>query len=185
MHTLSPPTPSTYAEDSAELTVLKNADRMAELRTPLRATITVAFDASPIARVMRRDWNLVSAKLYIHALNKAYRDQIEEDAMEMNWQIDDTYDDVSTMPWFGKIDKAWLHTREMQIDVVHPIAATWLRSMVKMDEIYASLICAEKSGLITLKKRRAIVLPCQISYLAFKATALKMDYSCQDSVLRA
>ncbi|ABM59448.1 hypothetical protein Veis_3733 [Verminephrobacter eiseniae EF01-2] len=161
---------------------LKNEHRMNALRTRMRAHVDVTFQASPVARVMRRDWNIVSSKLYVNALAQDYRQRIESDMIEMTWQMDDTADQVRAMP-FEKLDTSWLHPRRMQVQVVHPITAAWLRSMVAMDEMYAKLICAEKAGMITLRKRHALLLPCQLSYMAFKATAMKMQLRCTDELL--
>lgn len=52
---------------------MKNAHRMEALRPRMRAHVDATFEASPVARVMRRDWNIVSSKLYMHALDPAYR----------------------------------------------------------------------------------------------------------------
>lgn len=135
-----------------------------------------------MARVMRRDWNIVSAKLYLNARDHAYRKRIESDAVEMNWQVDDTADQIRAMP-FQRLDRSWLHPRRMRLDVVHPLAAGWLRSMMTMDEIYTLLISAEKAGMISRRKRQAILLPCQIAYMAFKATAMKMELRSADDDL--
>lgn len=137
-----------------------------------------------MARVMRRDWNIVCAKLYLNARDHAYRKQIESDAVEMSWQVDDTADQIRAMP-FQRLDRSWSHPRRMRLEVIHPLAAAWLRSMLTMDEIYTLLISAEKAGMITRRKRHAILLPCQIAYMAFKATAMKVEFRCTDDALLA
>lgn len=166
----------------SDLIALKNDHRIQTLRTRQRAFVDVTFEASPVARVMRRDWNILSAKLYINSLSPAYREKIEEDAVEMAWLVNDTADQVRTMP-FQHLERSWLRPRRMHVQVVHPILATWLRCMRTLDEVYALLICAEKTGLITARQRHAIVLPSQLAYLAFKCTAMRIPLKTTDELL--
>ena len=161
---------------------LKNAHRMEALRPRMRAYVDATFEASPVARVMRRDWNIVSSKLYMHALDPAYRKKIEADLVEMSWQIDDTAEQVRSMP-FHRLDRQWLRARRIQAQVIHPMTAAWWRSMMALDEAFALLICAEKAGMITRRKRISILLPCQLSYMAFKATAMKTEFKSADELI--
>ena len=174
-------TPQPDAPSSVQVE-MKNSDRMQSLRARMRAHVDTTFQTGPMARVMRRDWNIVSAKLYVHAIDPAYRKRIEDDIVEMCWQVDDTADEVRAMP-FQRLDRSWLHPRRMQLEVVHPLTARWLRAMMTMDELFALLVSAEKAGMITRRKRHAILLPCQVTYLAFKATAMKMSFSSGDALL--
>lgn len=101
---------------------------------------------------------------------------------EMATQVHETATDVRLMP-FNHLERSWLHPRRMSVQVVHPITAAWLRSMRALDEIYAILICAEKTGLISARKRQALMLPCHLSYLAFKCTAMKIELKTSDVLL--
>jgi hypothetical protein len=171
-------------DGDSDLVDLKNDHRIEHLRARQRAYVDVTFEASPIARVMRRDWNILSVKLYINALSPAYRERIEADMTEMATQVHETATDVRVMP-FGHLERSWLRPRRMNLQVVHPVTAAWLRSMRTLDEIYAILICAEKTGLISARKRQAIMLPCHLSYLAFKCTAMKIQLKTSDELLTA
>jgi len=170
------------ANSSGSVVQLKNTHRMDSLRPRMRAYVNATFEASPVARVMRRDWNILSSKLYMNAIDSDYRKRIEDDLVEMSWQIDDTADQVRCMP-FQRLDREWLAPRHMQVQVVHPMTASWLRSMMVLDEVFALLICAEKAGMITRRKRISILLPCQLSYMTFKATSMKMEFKSADELL--
>lgn len=175
---------ATSDDGDSDLVALKNDHRIENLRARQRAYVDATFEASPIARVIRRDWNILSAKLYINALSHSYRRQIEADMTEFATQVHETATDVRLMP-FGHLERSWLRPRRMKIQVVHPITGMWLRSMRTLDEIYAILICAEKTGLISARKRQAIMLPCHLSYLAFKCTAMKIQLKTSDELLTA
>lgn len=175
-------TPDPQAEQDDALVRLKNSERMDAFKPKMRAYSEVTFDASPIARVMRRDWNILSINIYIHARDYRERGKIESDLVEMCWQVDDTADQVRSMP-FAHLDRQWLSPRRMRVQIVHPIAARLLRSLMTLDEAYRLLICAEKAQMISMKKRHAILLPCQLSYMTFKATAMKMQFRTTDELL--
>ena len=171
-------------DGDSDLVALKNDHRIKALRARQRAYVDTTFEASPVARVIRRDWNILSVKLYINALSPAYKDRIAADMTEMAKQVHETAEDVRAMP-FGHLERSWLRPRRMNLEVVHPITAMWWRSMLTLDEIYAILICAEKTGLISARKRQAIMLPCHLSYLAFKCTAMKIQLKTSDELLTA
>lgn len=173
---------SNEEDPNGAMVTLKNADRLNALRTRMRASVDVTFEASPVARVMRRDWNLVSRKLYMNARDHLYYKKIESDLVEMCWQMDDVADQIRAMP-YQRLDRSWLRPRRMRVDIVHPMTAAWLRSMVKLDEVFALLVCAEKSGMITRRKRQAIMLPCQLAYMVFKATSMKLEFKFEDEML--
>lgn len=168
-------------EDFVEL---KNGDRMARLRPRMSTCVALTFKAGPISRIMRRDWNIVSTKLYYNALSHVLCKQIESDMDEFGWQVSDTADQVNAMP-FHRLEESWLRPRNMQIEVVHPITAAWLRAMNVFDGVYAKLICAEKAGMITRSKRLSLMIPCHLSYMAFKCTAMDIRLKSTDELLDA
>lgn len=141
----------------------------------MRAHQQVTFEASPIARIIRRDWNFVSIKLYIHAFDPEYSKIINDDIIDFAWQVDDAYDDISRMP-FQKVDATWMRPRSMSLEIVHPITARWFKTMIKLDKIYSALVSAEKAGLISKRKRHAFILPSLIAYTNFKSTATKIKF---------
>lgn len=176
-------TPDPQAQQEDDLVDLKNSERMAALRPRMRAFSEVTFDAAPIARVMRRDWNILSINLYKNSRDEREHKKIYSDLVELSWQVDDTADQVRAMP-FAHLDRQWLRPRRMQVQIVHPIAAGLLRSMMTLDEVYRLLICAERVQMISRKKRHSLLLPCQLSYMTFKATAMRIAFRSTDELLR-
>lgn len=168
-------------EDFVEL---KNGERMARLRPRMSTCVALTFKAGPISRIMRRDWNILSTKLYYNVRSPVLYQQIESDMVEFGWQVSDTADQVNAMP-FHKLEESWLRPRRMQVEVVHPITAAWLRAMNVFDGVYAKLICAEKAGMITRSKRLSLMIPCHLSYMAFKCTAMDIRLKSTDELLDA
>lgn len=152
---------------------------MLSIRARMRAREKIIFEASPVARIIRRDWNFVSTKLYINALDREYRMLIDDDANELCWQVEDALEDTLRMP-FERVDTKWMRPRNIELEIIHPIAAKWLRAMINLDKMYALLVSAEKRGLITRRKRHGFILPSLVAYVAFKSTATKMKFFSDD-----
>lgn len=161
---------------------MKNEHRLTNLRASLRAEATIMMKTSPISRVMRRDWNIVSAKLFLNALEPAYQSQIKRDLDELHWQVDDLWDQVKHLPSSG-IDSAWMVPRQLTLQVVHPLTASWLRGFRKFDDCFSALLLAEKGTLITRRQRFAFLAPVQLAYFSFKATAMKLPLKTTDELL--
>lgn len=161
---------------------MKNEHRLTNLRASLRAEATIMMKTSPISRVMRRDWNIVSAKLFLNALEPAYQSQIKRDLDELHWQVDDLWDQVKHLPSSG-IDSSWMVPRQLTLQVVHPLTASWLRGFRKFDDCFSALLVAEKGTLITRRQRFAFLAPVQLAYFSFKATAMKLPLKTTDELL--
>lgn len=152
---------------------MKNAHRLERIRASMKASASLVLVASPVARILRRDWNLVSAKLFLNCLDSEYAKLVREDAAEMTWQMSDLLDMAKTIPLTG-VDQSWMRPRQLNLQIVHPIAAQWLRAFTRYDQAYTILINAQKSGRITPKRRWAYTFPCQMAYMGFKARAMKL-----------
>jgi len=163
---------------------MKNTHRLDRIRTNLRADVTVVFKTSPVSRVMRRDWNLVSAKMFLNAIDERQRKRIATDLTELHWQANDLLDALQALP-MPKEDWAWMRPRQIDAQVVHPLAAQWLRCMKTIDECYLILINAEKAKIITRKQRWAMVAPSQLAYLGFKTSAMNLPLKSTTELLEA
>ena len=152
---------------------LKNGNLMDTLRTSLRAEATVTYQTSPVARIVRRDWNIVSAKLFVSALDHDYAKKIRADVSDMTWQMQDVLDVARTLP-IPDLDTSWMRPRELRLQIVHPLAAQWLRAFTLLDQAYAILINAELDERITPEMRWQIIAPAQMAYMGFKATAMRL-----------
>lgn len=155
---------------------LKNENRLDNLRTNMRVSTSLQFNTSPMSRVMRRDWNLVSAKLFLNTLDREKCAVIKEDLIEFTWQCNALLETLQAIP-MASVDPFYLHPRRLDIQIVHPLAAGWLRAMRTLDECYVIMINAEKSGRISRKQRWALATPCQLSYMGFKSSAMDRPLS--------
>lgn len=172
--TVDPVLDSELAQSTEPLVVtLKNSDRLDSLRVNLRATTSVVFTASPVARILRRDWNLVCAKLFLNALDPEYAKKIQENVIELSWQTQDLSETVGAMP-FGELDLSWMRPRKLELQIIHPLAGRWLHAFQRYDEAFSILINAQKAGKLTPKQRWSLTSSCQLSYIGFKAIAMKL-----------
>lgn len=171
-------------EDSNEPLVveLKCSHRIEKIRTSLTASATVTFSTSPVARILRRDWNLVSAKMFLNCLDEEYAKLVQDDADELAWQTNDLLDMVKSLP-IGNMEMAWMRPRQLNLQIVHPLAAQWLRAFVKYDKAFAILINAEKAQRITRAKRWQLTFPTQMAYMGFKARAMKLPLKSTSELL--
>lgn len=169
-------------EDGAIAVALKNTHRIQQINTRISAFKDVTMWTSPMARLMRRDWNILSAKLYINAKDSEYASRIKEDLAEMAWVISDLADQVRIMPLL-EVSTSWLRPRKMSVQIIHPMTASWLRCMIELDETFMRLICAEKAELIQRKRRHQLMLPCQLAYMGFKATSMKIPLKSSDELM--
>ena len=161
---------------------MKNENRIAKLRAKLRAEATITMRTSPISRVLRRDWNIVSAKLFLNSLEADYQKEIRSDLDDLHWMVDDLLDQLTVMP-IGKLDASWMVPRQLNVQVIHPLTASWLRAFRNFDKCFEILINAERSQLITRKQRFAFSTPVQMAYLSFKAKAMKIPLKTTDELL--
>lgn len=169
-------------QESGDRPILKNLHKLDRIRAKYRATTDVWVLASPIARVLRRDWCLVTSKMFLNvAETPSLEAKIRNELQELHWQIDDLADQVKIFP-FAR-DTSWVTPRPMTIDIVHPLAASWLRAMMKMDKVFVDLVCAEKAERITRRQRFSLLLPSQLAYMGFKATSMQLQLKTASELL--
>lgn len=161
------------SSDDPLVVQLKNTERLSKIRADFRASAKLIFNTSPVSRVMRRDWNIVSAKLFLNALDPRIKQRIASDLTELHWQSNDLLEGLQSLP-MSKVEPMWMRPRKIELQVVHPLAAQWLRCMRTIDECYLIMINAEKSGVITRKHRWAMLAPTQMAYMGFKASAMNL-----------
>ena len=152
--------------------VLKNQNRINEIECRLSIeNINPIFVSGAVYRCVRRDWNIVSAKLFVNCLKREKRALIESDLADLHWAIGDL-GNITSLPPFVDANTEWLQTHQLTLRLVHPFCASWLRAMVAWDLSIARLIASEKKGLISTSKRREIVRPATMAYMGFKARAM-------------
>lgn len=150
---------------------LKNEGRLDGYRRTLRAEKSILFQTSPMSRVVRRDWNIVSAKMFLNLFDRKLKYRIQDGLMELNWQADDLLEGLKRLP-MNHVQGVRLRPRLIHVQVVHPFAAQWLRCLRTLDACYEVLINAEQGKVLTRRQRWAMMAPAQLAYLAFKAAAM-------------
>lgn len=163
---------SYFAELDPRLTTLKNADRIDEIVSSLVFQRQETFAAGPIARTTRRDWNIVSAKMFVFSRNANYRALIEADLAEFQYQVSELYK-MASIGTFNDVDTSWLQKITLDLKIVSPMSASWLRAMKVWDTCTARLLSAEREGTLDKPMKRRMMHPVVISYIGFKRRAMK------------
>ncbi|ABM39598.1 hypothetical protein Pnap_4316 (plasmid) [Polaromonas naphthalenivorans CJ2] len=152
---------------------MKNADRIEEIACNMAVVKKeVLFLTHPVSRTIRRDWNIVSAKMYVFGLKRDYRVLIQEDLAELHHQIDELYK-VASMGLFSDVDTSWLNMLRVEVKIISANSSSWLRAMKTWDACVARLLTAERLGIIDRKQRKHILYPVTKAYIGFKNTAMR------------
>lgn len=153
--------------------VMKNADRIDEIACTMSVVSKeVLLMTSPISRTIRRDWNIVSAKMYVFGLKRDHRALMEEDLKELHHQINELYVTAS-MGMFSDLDVSWLDLLRIEVKIISAQSSSLLRAMKIWDACVARLLTAERMGIIDKKTRRNILFPATTAYLGFKKTVMR------------
>ncbi|CAN5464912.1 hypothetical protein BH10PSE16_BH10PSE16_04180 [soil metagenome] len=164
---------SYFSSDECAFEIMKNADRIDEIACTMSVVKKeVLLMTNPISRTIRRDWNIVSAKMYVFGLKRDHRALIEEDLTELHHQIDELYK-IASMGMFSDVDTSWLNMLRIEVKIISAQSSSWLRAMKIWDVCVARLLTAERMGLIDRKQRKNILYPVTMAYLGFKNTAMR------------
>lgn len=167
------PEQSYFTTVEASLTKLKNADRIDEIVSTLAVSSREElFITQPIARLLRRDWNIVSAKMYVFSLKPDYRALIRADLNEFHYQVNELYK-LCSIDTFSDVDTSWLSRLTFEVKIISPLSSSWLRGLKTWDACFARLLTAERLGFIDRKQRIKMLQPVSTAYYGFKTTAMK------------
>lgn len=152
---------------------MKNMDRLEDIATRMAAENNeIVFQTASISRTIRRDWNIVCAKMFVFGLKREYRKKIEEDLNEFHWQVNDLAESTS-LGVFADQNTSWLKPVTVTLRIVCPLGASWMRAMQSWDNSDAKLMTAVKANLISKEKRFAIMAATHMAYGGFKGTAMR------------
>jgi hypothetical protein len=146
--------------------------RIASAGSNLQASREVVFKCSPLARVMRRDWSLVSYRVARTAQRYDLARTLQDCLLEFQTQANELQEQVS-IPLFQELPLDWLSPVPMQFPIIHRYMAHLLRTFEHVDHSYALLLSATREGLITRQRQHQIFAPIIYVYGSFKATALQ------------
>lgn len=146
--------------------------RIANAGVSLQAKRAVTFKCSPIARVMRRDWSLVSYRVMRAVQRPEFARKLQESLKEMQVQVNDLEAQVA-IPLFQELPTEWLTPIPMEFPIIHRHMAHMLRCFEQVDHSYALLLSATREGLITRKRQWQLFAPIIYVYCSFKAAAMQ------------
>jgi len=163
---------------------LKGSERLAKLKLDLMVQTTTLFKTSPVSRVMRRDWNIVTVKMFFNTMDPRMMARIRDDLTELQWQAADLLDSLKSIP-MSKVEPMWMRPRSIEVQVISPLAGQLLRTMKIIDQCYLIMINAEKAEIITRKRRWAMMAPVQLAYLGFKTAAMNLPLKSTTELLES
>lgn len=157
--------------DFSVLSELKNGNRLAEIRSRMytihKATLLTSF----CARNVRRDFNIASAKMYVFALDRAYKLLIEQAISDLHYEL--TMLTATVMPYSHFVVEH-LTPVSYNMLVVSPESASMIRALTKVDRLMSKLYEAEFRNVITRAQRHQMMLPFMMVYTNFKRVAMKI-----------
>jgi hypothetical protein len=152
---------------------IKNQRRIDEVRARMVVESKITILTSTMSRIMRKDWNIVSTKMYVHTLNPSIKMRVTEALAELNWEVADLQESA-TLSLFKNLDHSWLAQENFLVKVLSPESASWLRAVQSIDICIAKMMTAEKQGLLEKKQRLAALAGVNLAYTAFKYSAMNM-----------
>lgn len=148
--------------------VLKNVRRVEEIRTKLEVNINAVFFTWQVCRPVRRDFHLVTSKLYIKSLKPELRSQIGALCDEFVLQTEFLKSECAQ--YVLNYDLGATH---VPLRIVNRDAALIYKTFKDVDEIMARLQCAQTDLLISREKANEIVRPVFEAFSSIKSYALQ------------
>ena len=152
---------------------LKNNNRIQEIEARLCLNKTVEFKSSMVIRAIRRDWNILTSKMYVFALQTSFKKRLMADLSDLHWLADELCDG-SEFRLFSKLDTQWLEPVSLDLRLVSPQAASLLRFFERLDHCDTYFITAQKQGVITREQRFKYLEPAVTGYVALKYAGMKI-----------
>lgn len=156
---------------SVDLPVVKNQSRIDEVRARMATSEDAIITTSTMSRIIRKDWNIVTTKLYISCLKSPLRGKIQESLAELHWEVEDLSSNPA-VTMFQNLDSSWLQEIPFSLKIVSPEAASWFRAIKTIDRCIAKMMTAERAGLLEKKQRLAALAGVNMAYTAFKYMAM-------------
>jgi hypothetical protein len=150
---------------------LKNDHRIQEIDSSMEANTQVTLLSSTMSRIMRKDWNIVCAKMYVFSLDRAIGHKINDALNALHWQVSDLVESP-TVSIFKYSDTSWLKPEDFELRVVSAEAASWLRAICKIDDCVAKLLTAQHEGHIDKQIRVRALAAVSLAYTNFKFIAM-------------
>lgn len=124
--------------------VIKNTARIERIESRMEKRLTVQVFSWQISRVIRRDFNLLSAKMYMRGQDKKQKAQISELLLELSLQSASLKAESTNFS-----DDPNPTIRELPIRIVSPESAMLYQALKEADKVYARLGFAYREHQIT------------------------------------
>ena len=173
LHQHSPSPREDFEAPGGNQRPVKNQLRIDEIRARMVTERRITILTSTMSRIMRKDWNIVSTKMYVHTLDPKLKTKVSNALAELSWEVADL-NEGAEFSLFKNLDHSWLAPEVFMIKIVSPESASWLRAIQNIDLCIAKMLSAEKQGLIEKKQRLAALAGVNLAYTAFKYAAMNM-----------
>lgn len=135
-------------------------------------------------KMMRKDWNLLTCKMF-RFCKYTIDDHIllEEALNELDHQIDEVIQGPDLSMFWG-LDLSWLAPIRFDFQIINASAAQFFRAIQKIDYMMALIFSAEREGLIDRQQRIRIIAGVVFAYIALKRLLIPaMDETAESSTL--
>ncbi len=160
--------------------VVKNSDRNTEIRARLRADADIVLLTSYCARSIRRDFNIVSAKMYVFGLKRSFKAELKERLDDLEFEVAILETELTDVM---HLDVSPLTPNTYQLSVVSRESAQMLLILAKSDYLLARLYVAKFLGLMTREERYLGMRSFARSYDAFKRFAMRIRSMTLDEMM--
>lgn len=147
-------------------------ERLFNIPSGLLAYRDIDLRCAPMARMLRRDWSVVSAHLHYTIRHGDFKQRLDLALDELQVQADDLMAQMS-IPFLLKLDSSWLNPVTMRFPIVNRQMKRCLKIIEQVDQSYATLITATREGIITRQRQSEMIAPVHFVYANFKAIAMR------------
>ena len=161
---------------------MRDADRIERILAPTEARIRLTLYTAPLCRAIRKDYNIVSTKMYLargektiqlsKALRELERAAVEAELASERYRSAD-YAEIKFSP------------SAFDVRVVSPFANRYQRSISRIDAVNHLLMLAETKGLMTRSERLDIINPPITLIYELKRIALDLPKSNKEKTSEA
>lgn len=148
--------------------VLKNVRRVEEIRTKLEVNIDAVFLTWQVCRPIRRDFHLVTSKLYIKSLKPECRSQIADLCNEFVLQTE--FLKAECTQYVLNYDQG---ATLVPLRIVNRDAGLIYKTFKDVDDVMARLQCAQTDLLISRDQANEMVRPVFEAFSSIKSYALQ------------
>jgi hypothetical protein len=164
---------------------LKNQSRIDRIiESQLRARNSTSLKTSYAFKMMRKDWNLLTAKMFwLSKYTIEDQTRLAEALSELDHQIDTVIEGPDFAMFWG-LDSSWLAPITFDFLIINAYAAQFFRAIQKIDYMMSLIFSAEREGLIDRQQRIRIIAGVVFAYIALKRQLIPaMDETAESSTL--